>query len=802
MSGGRLEPVVEYLRRTAAAADGAGVSDADLLGRYVVGRDESAFELLVWRHARLVQGVCRRILRHEEDAQDAFQATFLVLARQARAIGRRESVGGWLYRVAYRAALRARARTVERAAREQPLGELLLDGGGPDPCAEVAGRELRAVLDEQVSRLPEKYRVVFALRCLSGKSSAEAARELGCPVGTVESRLGRARERLRAALARRGVAVPAALLAARLSGEAGATDGAAALVSCTSRAATAFAAGKAAAAGVVPARAAALAKGVLQSMFLTKLKCVAGVVLVVGTLGLAGGGITWRSEAAGQSQAAPREVQAEARQGPGGGPQEDGLGGLQGQVEERARRLRERRKVLQQIEALQRQQEELLRKLVPEQRLDVEVQRLRALGEKSRKEMPLALNDEGIVTKVAPEGLLTIGLRRESGVRLGALLHVFRLEPQPEYLGRVKVLEVVNGTAAVARVVGQVRLIRPGDRVARELTVGQAEPGARPDEKKPADSVGADSGIPERAPGALAWGKPHNGLRVGLAVEGQGGAGPRLALALENVGKDDWVVNLGVMLANGKKQYPSALRLTLTDAKGAAYNLRRTPAFVAGRVDPLLVALPAGCRYTLRYDLGDFMGEAAAPPTPGRYRAAFEFVGKAVMREETNVDTPGFALMNYWTGTVRSAAVVLTLPGGSAKREVEPGPAVPEANAPQKGKALLATLSVNHQTFMEGATDKLLLTFTLVNNDRKVIDPRIGSSKIVVNGKALADSAFILGNGPRAANSDALPPGDRLTFGYALGQHFERPGVYRVHWEGEGFLSPQIIFRVLAKPGQ
>src|SRR4051812_39599702 len=108
MSGRRLEPVVEYLRRATAAGDGPRVSDAELLGRYAGARDEAVFELLVWRHAPLVLGVCRRVLRHEQDAQDAFQATFLALARRARAIGRRESVGGWLYRVAYRAALPAR----------------------------------------------------------------------------------------------------------------------------------------------------------------------------------------------------------------------------------------------------------------------------------------------------------------------------------------------------------------------------------------------------------------------------------------------------------------------------------------------------------------------------------------------------------------------------------------------------------------------------------------------------------------------------------------------------------------------
>jgi hypothetical protein len=161
----------------------------------------------------------------------------------------------------------------------------------------------------------------------------------------------------------------------------------------------------------------------------------------------------------------------------------------------------------------------------------------------------------------------------------------------------------------------------------------------------------------------LAWGRPHNGLRVGIAQARAGEA--RLTVALENVGKDDLVVNLGIMLANGKKQFPLALRLTLTDAKGARWGMRLPQPAVAGRVDPFIVPLPARARYSLRYDLGDLIeeepGGAGAPPT-GRCRAAVEFVGKAVTRERTNADTPGLALMTYWTGAVQSQELQLTLP--------------------------------------------------------------------------------------------------------------------------------------------
>ncbi len=193
-----LRNVLDHLRRTAAAEEAHGATDAQLLERFAVRHDQDAFELLVWRHSRMVLGVCRQLLRDEHDAEDAFQASFLLLAKKAVRIRRREAVGGWLYRVAYRVALQARAGTVKRAAREQPLDGVPVPSAESDPSMEAAGRELRQALDEEIESLPQKYRSVFVLRCLAGKSGEETARELGCPVGTVESRLTRAREKLRA----------------------------------------------------------------------------------------------------------------------------------------------------------------------------------------------------------------------------------------------------------------------------------------------------------------------------------------------------------------------------------------------------------------------------------------------------------------------------------------------------------------------------------------------------------------------------------------------------------------------------
>jgi RNA polymerase sigma factor (sigma-70 family) len=183
-----------------AGAVGA-LPDAELVRRFADRRDEAAFEVLVWRHGPMVWSACRRALGHHQDAEDAFQAAFLALARTARRIGSRQSVGAWLHRVALNAALKLRAS--RRPA--GPLPEL------PGPPDDPAGREFAGAVDEELDRLPEHYRSAFVLCCLEGMTNAEAARELGCPVGTVDSRLHAARARLRERLSRRGFG-PAALV--------------------------------------------------------------------------------------------------------------------------------------------------------------------------------------------------------------------------------------------------------------------------------------------------------------------------------------------------------------------------------------------------------------------------------------------------------------------------------------------------------------------------------------------------------------------------------------------------------------
>jgi RNA polymerase sigma-70 factor (ECF subfamily) len=187
------------------------VSDATLLERFVTCREEAAFAALVQRHGPRVLGACRQILRNEHDAEDAFQATFLLLARKAADMPWRESVGGWLYAAAHRLSLNARAGVLRRHRREIPLGEDMQ----ADPVKEIAQRELRWVLDDELDRLPEKYRAPVVLCYLEGMTNEEAARTLGWPAGSMSRRLERARGLLRRRLAGRGLSL---ILVAILAG--------------------------------------------------------------------------------------------------------------------------------------------------------------------------------------------------------------------------------------------------------------------------------------------------------------------------------------------------------------------------------------------------------------------------------------------------------------------------------------------------------------------------------------------------------------------------------------------------------
>ncbi|WP_406696936.1 sigma-70 family RNA polymerase sigma factor [Singulisphaera sp. Ch08] len=262
----------------------AGMSEIQLLERFVRQHDDAAFEALVARHGPMVMGVCRQWLRDPSDVEDAFQATFLVLVRKAGSLRDRALLGNWLYGVAYRVALRARAEAARRRSREK---------GGVDDRAdpqEPGSQERHPWLHEEVNRLPEKYRAPIVLCYLEGRTHEEAAEQLCWPVGTVKGRLSRARDLLRTRLSRRGLAPSAGLLTAALSRDASAAVPVT-LIESTGQAASSLAVANGVAAGLVSGQVAALMEGVCRTMFLSKLKVITATLAVAGLLTASAGGI-------------------------------------------------------------------------------------------------------------------------------------------------------------------------------------------------------------------------------------------------------------------------------------------------------------------------------------------------------------------------------------------------------------------------------------------------------------------------------------------------------------------------------
>jgi RNA polymerase sigma factor (sigma-70 family) len=282
MDNPKLREVVRCLRAAAGGRQSAGLTDRQLLHGFVARGDQAAFTALVERHGPMVLRVCRRVLRQEQDAEDAFQATFLVLARKAGSIRKTEALASWLHGVAHRVALRSRRDAGRRRAREREAQPM----PAKSQVREAEWHEVQAALDEEVRALPEKYRAPFVLCFLEGKSRAEVARELGLKEGTVWSRLSQARKRLHERLGRRGIVLPALLAVAALSSGA-ARAASARLVQATVRAAAA--AGQAAGAGLVSARVATLAEGVSRAMLMTQWKTVILCLVTVGLVALGAG---------------------------------------------------------------------------------------------------------------------------------------------------------------------------------------------------------------------------------------------------------------------------------------------------------------------------------------------------------------------------------------------------------------------------------------------------------------------------------------------------------------------------------
>jgi RNA polymerase sigma factor (sigma-70 family) len=280
--------------------DGPGLTDQQLLEDYISRRDQAALAALVQRHGPMVWGVCRRVLTNYHDAEDAFQATFLVLVRRAASIASPALLANWLYGVAHQTAIKARATVAKRKMRERQVTEM------PEPAGveQNLWNDLQPLLDQELSRLPEKYRGVIVLCDLEGKTRKEVAAQLGWAEGTVASRLARARIMLAKRLTRRGVALSGGALAAVIPQQAASAGVPYSVVDSTIKAASLLAAGKPAATGAISVKVAALTEGVLKAMLFSKLKAAPAIVLILGFVATGATILTCRT-AAGQDDKKP-----------------------------------------------------------------------------------------------------------------------------------------------------------------------------------------------------------------------------------------------------------------------------------------------------------------------------------------------------------------------------------------------------------------------------------------------------------------------------------------------------------------
>jgi RNA polymerase sigma factor (sigma-70 family) len=280
------EQLMHYLRRLAAAPTREQTTDAALVDRFVRGKDEEAFAALVNRHAPMVLGVCRRVLRDAHDAEDAAQATFLVLARKASTLRRPDALAAWLHRTAHHLALLSRRSATRRQDREAQSFRAAPPRSSSDPLDELSVRELLAILDEEVQQLPEVYRLPLILCCLEGRTAEEAARQLGWTSGSVRGRLMRGRARLHHRFVLRGLTLSAALVVlGSVSGNA--TAGVpAGFLTATLRAAALFAAKKGSADTCMATSVLAIAEEGVRTMTVCKSKLALALLLTVSGLTL------------------------------------------------------------------------------------------------------------------------------------------------------------------------------------------------------------------------------------------------------------------------------------------------------------------------------------------------------------------------------------------------------------------------------------------------------------------------------------------------------------------------------------
>ena len=305
MATANVSDFLRRLTRGMVAETLADQSDRQLVEQFLDGHDEAVFEAIVRRHGAMVYRACWRVLQHHQDAEDAFQATFLVLAQRLRTVRKHASLASWLHGVAHRVALKAKAEAATRRRHEQQAAV-----SPPVPPDDVSWGEVRAVLDAELVGLPEKWRLPLVLCYLEGRTQDEAAEQLGWSKRTLRRRLEEGRTGLGHRLSRRGVVWPAALSAVLLSDAVASATLSPGLLDSTIKAASLFAAGQTAAVGLISAKAAALAEGVLKTMLLSKIKVAAVAMLAIGALAIGASALPDRTVAAEPQSPVPRSASA------------------------------------------------------------------------------------------------------------------------------------------------------------------------------------------------------------------------------------------------------------------------------------------------------------------------------------------------------------------------------------------------------------------------------------------------------------------------------------------------------------
>jgi RNA polymerase sigma factor (sigma-70 family) len=297
---------LQRLRQAMAAETLSAFPDSELIDRFLANHEEAAFQALLHRHGPMVLRVCRRTLSDEHDVEDAFQASFLALASQARTLRKRESLASWLHCIAYHIALDA---CKSRKRRRKHEAVAAVPDRTPALADDVAWKELRSILDEELASLPERLSAPLVLCYLEGLTQDEAAARLGQSKSSFRRNLERARKLLGNRLTRRGITLSAALFAPLLSDCAASAAVPAVLAAATTEAAVAYAAGKAVAA-LATARALALAKGLVQPLVSAKIKCVCALLLAAV---VAGGAVLSRDAHSAPPMLPPAERQPEKK---------------------------------------------------------------------------------------------------------------------------------------------------------------------------------------------------------------------------------------------------------------------------------------------------------------------------------------------------------------------------------------------------------------------------------------------------------------------------------------------------------